>query len=376
MLFRLGLGLVLAAGTSGCVSGAGGDAPRRPPTLVGVSVKDFQGAVPCVDVPGALRSYVVRLFDHGTEEQPQNFELPASVVDVQATGVYRPVRCEDTAVFGHVVPGHRYSAIVEAYDATNLVAQGPGSPLLEDPVTGQYVAPRWTTRCGRDADGNPINGAVTAAQFVTRFVRGCEPLSVDGAGETALTVGLDGLGACGTEPGEIERFSVRMAADPLSKQEAACGDRVAFSNLTAGASYFFELLAFESWELFPTWGTSCFRTALAGVTLAAACDELGSRGALEISQQKLLSTWGASCGTATAGIATLRATLSPPGTEQQILSCGAGPVRFGDLEPGVYQVDIASERGDGSPGPAAICDATVEPGLVTQAKCADISGGM
>lgn len=248
------------------------------PTLVAVSPSDFAGDVPCADAPGAMRSYVVTLYDLGTVDEPTDpIALPSSVVR-DAAGVFRPTGCERTAAFALVIPGHRYDAEVDAYDRTDLSAVGAGSRLLVDDDAGEYVAPRWTTQCGRKLDGSPAEGPVTAQLYLTRFVRGCEPLATTSPDTpTGIRVSLeDALGslACGDEANQVSTFSVARdgAADPPST--AACGGSVDFTDLEPGASYTFSVLAFESAALTPRWGTTCYRTAAKGALLTAACDPL------------------------------------------------------------------------------------------------------
>lgn len=363
--------LLAACPAAGCVSSPGGEATRRIPTLVAVAPEDFSGDVPCLDAPGAMQSYVVRLFDHGTAEEPLAFELPASVI-LEGTS-YRPVSCQQPAVFGHVVPGHKYSAIVEAYDRSDLVALAAGSPVLVD-ANGDYVAPRWTTRCGRTADGAPADGAVVSAFAVTRFVRGCEPLATTApATETAISLSLTGLASpdeCGNALEQIERFSVRQTSDPATVQEAPCGGSVVFSGLEPGAPYAFELTTFASGATTPNRGTTCFRVALQGATVPAACDPLSTVGTLEIDLGELLSSWGAGCGPG-GDIQSITATL---GDQMSTVACSTGALRFDELAPGAYSVGVTSSQFGDTPGPGAVCSGEVTPGLVARASCTPIPG--
>jgi hypothetical protein len=311
----------------------------------------------------------VRLFDHGTAEEPQSFDLPASVVPAPGGG-YQPVPCSQTAVFGHVSPPHKYSALVEAYDRTDLRALAAGSSILVD-GSGKYVPPRWTTRCGRDEAGNPITGAVVSAQYVTRFVRGCEPLATTGPEtDTAITLSVsdvEGATGCGSGAGQIERFAARLQGNLASTQEAACGETIVFAPLTAGAPYSFELLAFEGGQTEPSLGTTCFRIALGGATVSADCDPLRSEGALEVDVDELIDAWGASCG-AGGALQSITATISPtPDGVTPINGCS--DLRFDALPPGPYTLNVTSSRWDETPGPGAVCSGSVDPGLVSRASC-------
>ncbi len=347
---------------SGCFEGAGGEAIEPNPTLVAVAPEDFIGEVPCAQGPGSLETYVVRLFDHGTTEEPRHFELPASVVD-SGGGVYRPVPCTQATVFGHVAAGHKYSAVVEAYDRKDLHALGAGSAVLVDGA-GQHAQPRWTTQCGRDAEGNLTAGATISALYTTRFVRGCEPLKLDQQSETAIRVDVSQIQnapGCGSGADQVERYSVRLRGDPASELELACGEVATFSDLTPGAQYHFELLAYEGGQTVPRWGTTCFRVAKGGASVNAACDPLQQQGVLEIDAEALLSDWGLSCGTS-GDLSAIIATLG----DETLESCSSlSFVRA----PGSYSISVASARWDETPGPGAVCSGDVLPGWITRATC-------
>lgn len=268
--------LPLAAVAFGC-SVSGGAAGPTTPTLIAVSALEFAGDVPCTDAPGAMRSYVVTLFDLGSAEEPQEpFALPSSVVR-QSDGGFAPVRCESATAFSFVIPGHRYDAEIEAYDRTDLHALGAGSRHMLD-ASGSYVPPRWTTTCGRKLDGTPAEGPVTAAWYLTRYLRGCEPLvTTSPATPTGVSVSLaDALGPleCGKEGGKVALFTVKRDDSEEPEKGAACGEAVELTGLDAGKSYTFTVRAFEEGAPTPRWGTSCYRKALGGAVVAAACDPL------------------------------------------------------------------------------------------------------
>lgn len=268
--------LGLAALALGC-SVSGGTAGPTTPTLIAVSPQDFAGDVPCADAPGAMRSYVVTLYDLGSAEEPQEpFALPSSVVR-QGDGSFAPARCESATAFSFVIPGHRYDAEIEVYDRADLRALGAGSRHLVD-ASGAYVPPRWTTTCGRKQGGSAAEGPVTAAWYLTRFVRGCEPLATtQPATPTGIRVSLDdalGKLACGEAGGQVALFTAKRDDSEEPSQGAACGESVQFVGLEAGTTYSFTVQAFESGALTPRWGTTCYRKALAGAVVPAACDAL------------------------------------------------------------------------------------------------------
>jgi hypothetical protein len=235
--------------------------------------------------------------------------------------------------------------------------------LVQD-STGGYVAPRWQTTCGRTTGGSPADGPVTAAYYLTRFVRGCQELASTGDTPTAIQVGIsNSLGdlACGTDPGAVEHFDAHLLGAAPATQSAGCGDVATFADLEPGQGYHFEVFAFESGEPSPRWGTTCFRTAETGATVAAACDPLTDGSSIEVSAD-VVAILGQACGEIS------EITGSLDGTEKKTVPCGAA-IRFDGLLPAAHDVTITTRKNDGTAGPIALCSATTMPGVVRVATC-------
>jgi hypothetical protein len=122
----------------------------------------------------------------------------------------------------------------------------------------------------------------------TMVVRGCEPLVDDGQiGATNVRVdiqnSLSGL-ACGTEVGDVERFTVTLSSDPEgaggaggasgSIDFAACGESLVVEVPSADQYLEFEALAFEPGKTEPTWYSSCEAMSSEGITVDAGCGPL------------------------------------------------------------------------------------------------------
>lgn len=210
-----------------------------------------------------------------------------------------------------------------------------GSPIMVDATTGEYVSPRWETSCGRDVPGAPaantapidggatdaaapappaapvtpdgggsaadaaapaapvatdggfnschrdggqrLGGPVCAEYLTTVPLRGCAPPRevTSGPQQTAVGVSLeDALGGigCDTPAGKVETFTVQIAGKPATARTAACGAAVELEGLTGGVGYQLDVSATVTGGSVPLWTTSCFRTAVSGVTVRAACD--------------------------------------------------------------------------------------------------------
>jgi hypothetical protein len=117
---------------------------------------------------------------------------------------------------------------------------------------------------------------VTAAQFLTRFVRGCAPLASHAPDTTTgiivnLTDALNGL-ECGEALNQVNYFTVALAG--AVTQQTGCAESVEFDKLEPDQSYTFAVEAFENSANTPRWTTTCFRTAQKGAVVTAACDPL------------------------------------------------------------------------------------------------------
>ncbi|HVW25826.1 MAG TPA: hypothetical protein VHC69_10675 [Polyangiaceae bacterium] len=220
----------LAAG--GCNNSSATLTGVTPATAVAVDPIDFLGPIKCGTGPGEMQLYVATLFDDSSRPVlgigDTKLILPSSA----------PTGCGVPVLFENILQGREYEAAVDGYDRSDIVPLGTqvGSPPVlgsrtmvecqrnhDDPTKcdaiGDYVAPRWTTRCGhhrlppaaRDGGLTPgigkveyadsglqpdggwldcrpvayypgtrtpwLGGPVCASTQLTVTVRGCDPLS-------------------------------------------------------------------------------------------------------------------------------------------------------------------------------------------------------
>jgi hypothetical protein len=328
-----------------------------PPTVVVVDPAQFLGSVPCLDAPGGMRRYVATLVDVSPLAglDAGELTLPSS----------EPTSCIQAVHFSRVTPGRRYVADIDGYDRTDIRPQAPGSRIQVD-TSGAYVAPRWTTSCGRlearpdggatdpslpvppeggvpdasvpvpdagdaatDASGDaaptadagasgdaaprtdaggapPVPGEeagvspdsgvdadagdgdlpfglgpVTSRYLSSVIVQDCAPLvSSQSPGETAIRVILPDASAssvCGD--GGAALFAVELSGSAEASRSAAPGEELTYGGLEGGKGYSFEIAGFVAGATEPSCSTACFRRAVAGVTVTAACDPLRAPGA-------------------------------------------------------------------------------------------------
>lgn len=401
-----------------CTSSSTGTTTPTTPTLVAIDPEDFLGDVPCADAPGAMRRYVATIYDVtpgiGADGGTREFPLPSS----------GPVPCTQQVAFGggFVLQGHRYVADIQGYDRTDIKPLGSGSHVMVDVKTGTVVQPRWTTSCGRafsatagqadaghsdaghsdaghadagtadagsadagsadagNAEGGSPDAAassghpVVAAQYTTVFVRNCAPLSAhQPPGSTGISVGIDdamraSLGLeCGSAAGQIARYRVTLDGSSAAPLDAACDQRVTFFSLSPGTGYHFTLEAFEQGATTPSWAARCFRTALSGAIVPAACDPLTDEGGIELDGAALLAQLGLSCGDNLVSLNAQLATTPPQSAVQTPPECTA-PIRFNGLAAGLYGIDVTTTLTTGA-GPSANCVASVAPASVATAQC-------
>jgi hypothetical protein len=274
-----------------------------PTTEVVVDPALFLGDVACLDAPGAMRLYVATLTDISPDlgVDAAAPEMPSSV----------PTPCGVPVHFQRVVPNRQYVADIQGYDTTAIVplscwpnvnpltdphATCAGSPVMVDSKTGAYVAPRWATSCGRSGAATPgsplamdggvdscyldggqrLDGPVCAQYLTTVTLRGCEPMHEAAATPSPTAISVDladalaGMG-CDTPSGKIETFTAQIAGQPATAKTAACGGTVVFDGLDADVGYRVDVTATVA-DAGTPWTTSCFRTAVSGVTVRAGCD--------------------------------------------------------------------------------------------------------
>lgn len=295
--------LLIAAGFCGCAGTGSVISVPLPTTAIVVDPADFMGNVPCLPAEGAMRRYVATLTSvhAGGAIDAGAVALPSSP----------PVSCAQTVSFQRVVDGTEYVADIDGYDIDDIRPLGSadggpsGSRVMVD-GQGHYVAPRWTTSCGkqqlvevgeprdaapadgsgaRDAGGSAgpsdarpdsldtgvvpygrctghaleagqapnLGGPVCAIANLVIPMRGCEPLrevNPQPDRKTAVTVDLnDSFGiclGCGTGPGEIAEFKVERDGSGEPPKTAPCGQPVTFDEVPEGALATFSVTAYGS----------------------------------------------------------------------------------------------------------------------------------
>jgi hypothetical protein len=188
-----GLPLLLGSLLIGCgETPAEGNGVTPVPTSIVVDPAEFFGAVPCVYGDGALASYVATITDETICPDDKTacsqgsdccsgvcVATPAAnpkdpVLDNQPKGTCAPksepfvlpsspaVSCAASVFFRFVIPGHTYSAVIDAYAATpeSLIPVGPpypdgapasiwsGNRQMLDRETLTPAPPQQTTTCG------------------------------------------------------------------------------------------------------------------------------------------------------------------------------------------------------------------------------------
>jgi hypothetical protein len=321
-------------------------------TLIEVDPSEFLGTVPCLAGEGSMSRYVATLID--TTDPAEPFVLPSSP----------PIPCNAAVGFSLVVPGHTYAAEVDGYARDDLEPLAAGVRDLVDPTSRELVTPRWTTVCGR----RPAD-QVIAVEDVERVISSCEVLEdtsppADLGAATIDTRTVLGSLSCGDEPGEVARFSAKVAG---SVREVACGETIELSGLSAQTATPIELSAFEVGgdDEQPRWGALCTATPVAGVTVAADCAVLSDRGAVEIDLPALLEDASLSCD----DVQELRI-VTPDEAVQRVSPPGCSRVfHVGDLPRGRVTIEVETTLADGSPGVTSSCTADVTPGFVASSVC-------
>jgi hypothetical protein len=372
------------------------------PTLVEVSPVEFLGNIPCVEAPGAMRTYVATVFDVEFDETgaPIDYSLPEegtggqggatgddpgeSTVDTCPGVTARtrgfplpssgPVSCQNAIAFARVIEPHRYRAEIFGYEGfgpTELGALAPGVPSLVRLDTGARVEPRWTIHCG---DTCPA----TARSFLSRRVEDCTLVADTGSepsGPSSVSVTLSDqiLGdlRCGTGAGEIDHFEVH---DGTSVERVACGETLTITEVGSRGTLELELLAYEAGNSLARWASTCSATLVRGLDVPATCSPFSNRGALAVDPAVALAPLGLDCAGLLAIPGELELTLldskgEADGPPRYVSpeSC-AKSTHFSGVESGLVRAR-ARLLGGGSELGQVECSAMVIPGSATPATC-------
>jgi hypothetical protein len=366
------------------------------PTLISVTPEDFLGTVPCVDAPGAMRSYVATIwhmgprdaptFDPALEPQPEWFPLPSS----------GPIPCTQSVGFARVIPDHRYYAEIRGYDRPNLVQLLPSVEVLFDADTGERVFPRWSTQCTRSVRpstaGVPANAesetdvpseefGVTARSSTVRTIHGCNDLvDYEPSDLNSVSVSLDaslGSVSCGDGEDEIARYEVQTPSGEL--MQAACGERVTLEDAGSGALVL-PVLAYAAGAAAdePSFGTTCSATATRGAAVSASCLPLTDQGALRVSPPLALQALGLTCdGITRVTLSLLEPSAEDPETDVvtevrpvSARECERSASFSGLLRGTTARVAVDAITRDGSASGTSLCSARVVPSKTVLAACA------
>lgn len=351
------LPLVAVAGLVACdTSGADGDG--RSDTLLTFAPASVQTGVVCGQLPGAWQTYVVTLTDVTDPADP--FVYPSSV----------PVPCSMPVSFSFVVPGHLYTAAVDAYDTSNIEPLGgvaSGSRHMIDVQSGQRVEPRWTSSCGvAEPDPTPTQ----SVEFRNILVTDCEPLvlvaePLPSSISIDLTAVQAGIG-CGTDPGQIERMRVTPSDPAIEPQPVPCGQSATFSPVTPQQTYDFLVEAFSSGDAAARWASHCTAVARDGVTVPASCTPLTTFGSVQVALSPWLEGSGHQC--SAEDLVTYEAAVLGTTLAANEVPCES-PVQFDSLQPGLVQIVLDAQNAAGQTVLSGYCEATVTPAATTQASC-------
>ncbi|WP_437627446.1 hypothetical protein [Sorangium sp. So ce1151] len=367
---RRAVALALAA-LAACSEASGSDDEQEIQTSLTIDPLAFLGDVRCSNEPGAIRSYVATLTDESAVGGP--FTLASSP----------PVPCSSRVSFTYVVEGHEYTARIDGYEQyaeelTPIGDETSGSRHML--LDGDPVAPRWTWACpgpeaAEDAD------KLVAKTGVNVVVQGCAPLAgpADPASSAIVLDPASALGAlrCEADDGAIASFDVvpqDSALAPVLGVACPPEEPVVYDLGAAPApAYFFRLEAKDAaGELL--FGSSCFATASAGITVTATCDPLSATGALELDLAGLLADEDLACGASASSYTATEPLLDGEAAESELPYVGPVPcsdrVLLSALAPGVYKTSVEVLDATGTSVLPADCSGEVRPGATTRAACA------
>jgi hypothetical protein len=364
----------------GCSSDPVSEVGVSHPTMIEIPPESFLGDVPCTLQEGGLTRYVATLTDVTERNENAGGAGGGSGEGVGGEGDVTlassgPVPCRAGVGFGFVVPGRQYTAVIEGYDTSVLRPRAPGSPLMvaatadlteAELAKAPPVTPRWRASCPATTAV-----AVTVVQAVGCTTLALEPDAAERDTELVLsTAALLGGLECGEEPGQVERFSIRLdAGEPEARVlELPCDASVdaVFSSLKSGVSASAFVSAFSAGSLQPFAGATCNALTLPGARVTAHCAKLNSFGTLRVNLVEALAAVGLTCSTSELSAVLVDVTgetavrsVAPPACLQ--------PFDHG-FPAGAATVTLAVMNGEEELA-SLICAGEVVPGAVVPAIC-------
>ncbi len=357
----------------GCSSSGATTTSVTHPTMVEVAPEDFLGDVPCTEGPG-LKRYVATLFDTNYVAEggaggasaddaaaggarPADFQLPSS----------QPTACLAAVGFGLVVAGRHYRVEVDGYDTDDLAPRALGSREMVSPAPTELepdqplATPRWTASCdGAVAVGSTIVRADHCAQF--------QPLQPGATGSVRIALGplLGGL-ACGSEPGQVDHFSVRLATgEELASVACAADAEAVFASLAPRSRVSASVSAFGADGTPAFAGATCDALTLPAASVDAECTKLSQVGTLRIDLKSALAQLNLACdvhklSTVTVDIPfdQVSRSFAPPDCLQ--------PFEHG-FAPGDASATLTAREPSGKQS-SLTCGAKVQPGQLALAEC-------
>jgi hypothetical protein len=165
----------VAVAAAGCNNSSATITGVTPSTAVAVDPLEFLGPVKCGTAPGEMQLYVATLSDVSRRDVlgigNAQLVLPSSA----------PTGCGLSVLFENILQGREYEAAVQGYDRNDITPLAPGSDKMVEclqwdtdhvdggntfasprkclDASGEYVAPRWTTRCGHNRLPPPLRSA-------------------------------------------------------------------------------------------------------------------------------------------------------------------------------------------------------------------------
>lgn len=368
-------GFLATAAAGGCSSTAD-PITLQPYTDMYVRAADVTGSVSCSSAPGAMRSYVLTLFDV-TDTSPDAVKVaPDDACKYLADpgfsiGSSLPTPCGYDAAFGSVVPGRFYVGVVDAYDRPACLAGGgadcitpaggesSGARTMVD-ASGRVVSPINGTCCG-DPRVPVVDGGVTSelgptqSLYLTQVkLAGCQPMRATGVTSVVVRTGNLAGAACGPAADQVGAFQVAGGGKTLT---VACGEDATFPGVTPGVRFDASVLAFATGSTTPRWGTTCTTVPQAGTTATAVCNALTEKGAIRV------EGYTCAAGATTYDVRVVGTTAVASG-----VACGT-PAQLDGLAAGAYAITVSGKTPTGATAGSATCSALVSPGQVALASC-------
>ena len=268
--------------SSACSSSSDTTSDDPPTTALSVDMTRWQQDLRCNLSDGAWKTSVTTI---------QDLDAPTGSPDAPSSPI---TPCQYDPIFESIIDGHRYSALIEAYDRDDIEPLAVGSRYMVVSGTQDIVPVRWVSSCGalRNTHGYSQlpqaseNYVITEAGIIGYLNRvidfqNCIEMSEvtpstypTGVVVTPSAV-LSGF-RCKSAGGGVSEYTATLGSGTLPPATFSCGSEVSFEGLPTNILETIEIsysLSNTDAGVPSTWKVNCSARTISNIMVISTCGQ-------------------------------------------------------------------------------------------------------